>query len=334
MHPVAQRAVGQVALQGHHHAGADQRAEHGADAAEQGHQDHLAGHVPVGVGQRGQLEHHGLGRPGQAGEGRRDDEGQQLVGVDVVAQRDRPRLVVADRLEHLAVGRVDGALDHREAEHEHRQHEVVHRQVARQVEQAEQVAARHALQTVLAAGERRLHEHEEHQLGQRQGDHREVDALAADRQEAEAQPEQPGGRRAGEDAQLGGQPRVLAEQVAGDVAAAGEERRVAERQQSGEAQQQVEGAGEQREAQQLHQEHRVHRQRGDQRQAQQRQVEAALAQQRRALALLFDLGVHGRSRLNVFQTRHAHASFPNSPAGRTSSTITITRKTTVLAASG
>ncbi|MNN71258.1 hypothetical protein D3C81_1871770 [compost metagenome] len=108
---------------------------------------------------------------------------------------------------------------------------------------------------------------------------------------------------------------------------------MAEGQQPREAEQQVEGAGEQGEAQQLHQEHRVHRQRRDQRHAEQCQAETALAPQRGALALLLDV-VHGRSHLNAFQTRHAHASFPNSPAGRNSRTITITRNTTVLAACG
>ena len=335
MHPLAQRAVGQRALQRDHHRGADQRAEQRAHAAEQGHQDHLAGHVPVRIGERGQLEHHGLGRPRQAGQRRRDDEGQQLVRIDVVAERHRARLVLADRLEHLAVGRMDGALDDREAEHEHRQHDVVQRQVVLHVDQAEQVAARHALQAVLAAGERRLDEDEEHHLRQRQGDHREVDALPADRQQAEDQPQQRRGQRAGEDAQLGAQPAVRAQHVTGDVAATGEERRVAEGQQPGIAEQQVEGAGEQGEAQQLHQEHRVDGQRRQQRQAQQRQVEQLPTAQRGAPALAFDIGPHRhRHRRNAFLTRHAHASLPNRPAGRTSSTSTMITKITVLAASG
>ena len=44
-------------------AGADERADHGADAAEQRHQDHLARHCQVDVGQRGELEDDRLGSP-------------------------------------------------------------------------------------------------------------------------------------------------------------------------------------------------------------------------------------------------------------------------------
>lgn|GEM_PF-4154320 len=89
----------------------------------------------------------------------------------------------------------------------------------------------HALQTILATGERRLDEDEEHQLRQRQRDHREVDALPPDRQHAEQRAEHRRGQRAGEDAQLGAEPAVAAQHIAGDVAAGGEERRMAEGQQ-------------------------------------------------------------------------------------------------------
>ena len=52
--------------------------------------------------------------------------------------------------------------------------------VVGQVDEAEQLAARHGLDSVLAAGERRLQIEEEHHLRQRQRDHREIDPLAAD----------------------------------------------------------------------------------------------------------------------------------------------------------
>jgi hypothetical protein len=102
----------------------DDRAEEGADAAQQGHQDHLAGHRPVHVGQRGETHHQRLQRAGQAGQRGRQHEGQQLVAVDVVAQRDGARLVLADHLEHLAERRVHDAQDAQEAGHEDRQHHV------------------------------------------------------------------------------------------------------------------------------------------------------------------------------------------------------------------
>src|SRR5690606_26277194 len=81
-----------------------------------------------------------------------------------------------------------------------------------------------------------------------------------------------------------------------------------EGQQPGVAQQQVEGAGEQRIAHDLHDEDRVaaqRRQRGQQ-----------------------DQGGQIGDQLSI------HDSFPNSPAGRVSSTITMMMNTTVLEASG
>ena len=38
------------------------------------------------------------------------DEGQELVALGAVAERDRARLVLADRLQHLAERRIDRAL--------------------------------------------------------------------------------------------------------------------------------------------------------------------------------------------------------------------------------
>ena len=104
-------------------------------------------------------------RPASAG---RQDEGEQLVAVDVVAERDRARLVLADRLQHLAVGRMDDAADEQEDGDEDGEDDEVHddvvgdRQHAEQLvvrragerQHAEQLAARNALQAVLAAGDR------------------------------------------------------------------------------------------------------------------------------------------------------------------------------------
>ena len=81
-----------------------------------------------------------------------------------------------------------------------------------------------------------------------------------------------------------------------------------ERQQPGEADQQIEGAGEQREAQQLHQEYRVAEERRRQRDGQCNGVQDFLV--------------------------HAYFSFPNRPAGRSSSTMTITTNTTTSEPSG
>ena len=77
--------------------------------ADQRHQHDLAGHGPVDVGERGELEDDRLGRAGKAGERRREHEDHQLVLVGAVAERDGAGLVVADRLADLAEGRVDDA---------------------------------------------------------------------------------------------------------------------------------------------------------------------------------------------------------------------------------
>ncbi|MNZ73013.1 hypothetical protein D3C78_914110 [compost metagenome] len=229
---------------------------------------------------------------------------------------------------------MNGALDDGVTEHEHRQHEVVHRQVVAQVEHPEQLAARHAVQAVLTTGERRLYKDEEHQLCQRQGDHREVDALATDRQQTEQQPQNRRGQGPGENPQFSPQATVVAEQEPGDIATGREKRGMTKGQQSGVAQQQVEGTGEQGKTQQLHQEHRVHRHGCHQRDGEQRQIEPALAPNGCLPSLLHHLRLQVHNTLLDFQTCHLHASFPNSPTGRTSSTSTMTRNTTVLAASG
>ena len=72
-----------------------------------------------------------------------------------------------------------------------------------EVDQPEQMAARDRLDAVLAAGERRLQGEEVDHLGERQRDHREVDAGAADREPAEHQADQRGSRGAGKDRELG-----------------------------------------------------------------------------------------------------------------------------------
>ena len=111
---------------------------------------------------------------------------------------------------------------------------------------AEQMAARHLLDAVLAAGERRLQAEEIDHLRQRQRDHGEVDAGPADRQVAEEQPQHRAGQRRRAMIATHGVDVPELHGPGGDVAAHAEERRVAERQQPDIADHQVEGAGEQR----------------------------------------------------------------------------------------
>ena len=197
--------------------------------------------------------------PARPGERRRQHEREQLVAVGVVAERDRARLVLADRLQHLAERRVDHAVDQQEPGEEDRQHRrSTSPACLRRSRKPNSLPARHRLDAVLAAGERRLQVEEEDHLRERQRDHREVDALAADREQPGDDAEQRGRRGAEQDRELGRKAPDLG-RVGRDVAGRAEEHRVAEREQPAEAEQQVEGAGEQREAQRLHQEHRVDR---------------------------------------------------------------------------
>jgi hypothetical protein len=197
-------------------------------------------------------------------------------------------------------------IDEPEGGDEDRQHDVEQCQVAGQV-QPQEVAARHALQAVFPARERRLQEEEVQHLRQRQRDHREVDARAADGQQAEQQAhagraqhadDQPHRRRQAPDLQ----------HVAGHVGRGAQEGRVAERQQAGEAHQQIERASEEGIAEHLHHEDGIG--------AEQRQQADADEQRGVAEELL------------------VHFSFPKRPAGRTRSTMAMTTNTTVLDASG
>ncbi|MNT24821.1 hypothetical protein D3C72_1603180 [compost metagenome] len=163
---------------------------------------------------------------------------------------------------------MDDAVDQPESEQEDRQHEVVHAQVRRQVDQAEQPASRNVLHAVLAAGERRLQEQEVEHLCQGKRDHREVDALPANSERPHDKARGSRDGRAEQQAEFGGQPPGL-HAVARYIGRRAEERRMAERQQAGIAEQQVKGAGEQGEAQHLHQHHRIEHRRGPQRAQQQ-----------------------------------------------------------------
>ena len=121
--------VADLVLQKHDDEGAQDRAGQRAQPADQRHQDDQARHLPGGVGQRRRHEHQRLGGAGQAGDGGRQHEGQQFETVHVIAQRDRTRLVLAQRLQHLAEGRVHRAPDDVEADDEDAHHHVVQVQV-------------------------------------------------------------------------------------------------------------------------------------------------------------------------------------------------------------
>src|SRR6201996_8597084 len=112
-HPLAE--AGQILLHGDDHESTDHRAEHRAQAADQRHQHDFARHAPVHVGERGVLRHEHFQRAGKACDGAGQDEGEHLVLVGLIAQRDRALLVLADGFQHLAERRIDDAEDQEEA---------------------------------------------------------------------------------------------------------------------------------------------------------------------------------------------------------------------------
>ncbi len=156
-------------------------------------------------------------------------------------------------------------MDQQEAAQENGRRDPIHRQVIGQVDEAEQFATGHLLDAVLTAGERSLEAEEVDHLPQREGYHGEVDAGAADGEVAQAQTQDRAGQPTQRDRD-GGVDVPELHRPAGDIGAHPEIRGVAEGQQPHIAQHQVEGAGEQRHAQDPHQEDRVQEERceGDQ----------------------------------------------------------------------
>ena len=149
------------------------------------------------------------------------------------------------------------SVDQQERADEYRQHHEIHRCRVREVDKAEKFAAGHRLNAVFAAGEGRLQAEKINHLGNRQRDHREIDALTTNCQQADDDAQQGGRQRARKDRHfrwpspdLGG--------MGAHVAGRAQEHGVAERQQSAKAKQKIECTRKEREAQRLHQEHRIH----------------------------------------------------------------------------
>lgn len=154
--------------------------------------------------------------------------------------------------------------------------------------------------------ERRLDTEEVDHLREGERDHGEVDALTADRQRARHQADQGRAADAGQQAEFGRHVPGLHD-MAEEVARRAEEHGVAEAHQPDIAQQEIEGAGEQREAQRRHQEYRIGEPGRGQRHDGQDGDEEAL---------------------------RVHLVCPNRPAGLISRTSAMTTKITVLEAGG
>src|SRR5262249_27456120 len=112
--------------------------------------------------------------------------------------------------------------------------------------------------------------------------------------------------------------------VRGDICCPAEEKGVPEREQADVADQQVERQREEREAQRLHQEHRIDKRRRDDERGRHRHEDSGLAPGRASRNRRADL---------LRDIRH-YATLPNSPAGRIKRTIAMMTKITVFDASG
>ena len=147
-------------------------------------------------------------------------------------------------------------MDNGETNQEHRKHKVVHGDFVVEADEAEELTTGNALETVFTSGERHLKRQKVDDLRQRQSHHGKVDALSADGEEAEYRAENQRKPGAGKNAEYRPESPLFGH-ITGNVRGTAEERGVPERQQAGVAEQQVEGAGEEREAQQVHHKDRV-----------------------------------------------------------------------------
>src|SRR6185436_18876627 len=271
-----------------------------ARAADQGGEHHVAGEHEADRLQRHDAEQHRVHHAGQAAERAADDEGEQLEARHVVADRLGAQLVLADRLQDLAQRRFDDAAHEVKTEQEQARDEGVVDQRILEI-QAQEFGPRDAGHAVLAAGHRGpLVGDEVEQLVQREREHDEVEARALHAEVAHQQRRE----RAHADADAEREEHVDAvvlEQPAGDVRRRAEEGRLAEGEQPGVAEQQVQPQAEDGEDPDLRRDRRPH----DERQQANRNQDE-------------DEGSH---------------RMPNIPCGRISSTSAITAKITAVDAS-
>ena len=188
--------------------------------------------------------------PAKPGIGRGDDEGGQLVAVDVVADGGRAQRIVADRAQHGADRRThDAQRDHHADEIPERQ-EDVERPVGVELNRGEaeiERRCRHARQSVLAAGigRERIEFDEEKYFRDRHRDHGEIDAGAPERDQADQIADDGGRDHADEQRRYHVRKIHHREQIGRDHAAGAEKGGLAEREQPGEAEQDVEADAEQ-----------------------------------------------------------------------------------------
>src|SRR5690606_3404113 len=130
---------GQEVLELDDQGGPDDPAPERADAAEDDHHHDLAGGGPVEPVEGGEAVPDGEDAPGRPGQRGRQDEGEQPVALDGVAEGPRPRRVVPDGHQHPPERRADDPPGGEEPDQHERQPRVVEEERVGQVE-AEQLA--------------------------------------------------------------------------------------------------------------------------------------------------------------------------------------------------
>ena len=230
--------------------GAEQRPEQCAGAADRCLHDKLTRGVEGERVRRHEALHHAKQAAGKAGIGRGDDKGGELVAVDVVADGGGAERVVTDGAEDDADRRTHDAQRDHDADEIPKREERVERPIGVEVNGGEaewKRRCRHAGQAVLAAGiiRERIELDEIEDFGDRNRDHREINAGAPQRD----QPDQKADNRRDDraDDYRGDDVRKVedCQQIGGDHAAGAVERRLAERQKAGVAEQYVEADAEQ-----------------------------------------------------------------------------------------
>ena len=169
---------------------ADQRPEQRARAADRGLHNELAGGVEHKGVRRHEPLHDAEEAAGETGVGRRDDEGGQLVAVNIVAERRRAQRVVAQRAEDRPDRRAHDAQRDDEPDEVPERQKDIHRPVAVEMQRGEteiDARRRHAGEAVLAAGvvRQRIELDEEEHFRDRDRDHREIDARAPQRDQTD-----------------------------------------------------------------------------------------------------------------------------------------------------
>src|SRR5216684_484867 len=319
-----------VGFQVGEHQSADDRPGEIAETAEQRGEHDLAGERPVEHVGRGQAVERHPQDAGKAGEGSGDQKGDPAEPADPDAEKARTDLVVADGLQRLAEWRVHDHPHHDYAHDEDGQHVIIIRRDellesarAGEAEQAQQQARTGNPQAVAAAGfpielERQAVEH----LGKRQREDAEENLRVAHANIAQQRRRDCDHRNPDQDVELHGMRAEVLDHEGNGVGADAEIGGMAEREQAGVAEQQVESERGDRRDQAVDQ--KLHLIGVDEARQQEQQQQDRRRRggelEHGAIARSFEIGLH-------------HA-VPNRPVGLTSSTRAAMRYSTASSSSG